>query len=80
MFFYLLYVSGFDGTNWVCYKKLSDATSFTLEGTIHAGDPNTYAGLEVSADPTGRLVFIMQDGDDLRVYESFDSGETWNAA
>lgn len=76
----ITYVAGYDGSNWVCYKRLTDADSFVLAGTIIDASGDTYAGLEVAADPSGRLVFIVQKGSDLRVFESFDCGESWVAA
>ena len=70
-----------DPTNgvWKCHKKLTDADTFTYVGDITTATSNTYAGLECSADPTGRLVFIVHKGSDVTIFESFDNGANWAA-
>lgn len=72
-------IAGFDGTNWVCYKRNTPSDSFALVGTITSGSANTYAGLEFANSPDGRVVFVLQSGSNTVIYNSFDLGANWTA-
>lgn len=74
------YYAKFNGTEWVCLRKLPDEDIEEV-GTILSADSAEGAGLTVvNADSLWRLVFVCSDEDGVitRRY-STDFGETWNA-
>lgn len=71
------YVAGWNSGSWKCYRKKTAGSAWALAGVIVSAAEAKYAGLEVSGEADGRIVFVVQIGADLKRYESFNHGDTW---
>ena len=75
----IVYVGGFDGSDWKCYAKFSDDVDFELMGTITTGSSDQYAGMEVSNNTDGRIVFAVQNSGNVDYFESTNNGKSWSS-
>lgn len=70
------YVAGHDGSEWRLYRKDYYGQAWTNRSAISVA-PTGRAGIEVSSDVLGHLVFMVDDSGVIRRYISTDFGESW---